>query len=237
MKHGILADDGVTIVAEFTVPMTVRSNHPVFVSDALSLKRSAVIRSPQRWEIETKLNPQSLTANGLMAQMVGKGLTKTFEIIMPQNIGAFHNTTARGAVEVAPDQSSTVVDGRTVTFGKVGSSKIRIIGPAGDRIAAGTFVRFATYDAGSEVVDGQSVSFTPSHHKVYMLLDDVVFGGGATVASIYPPFRKNITAGATVFYRDDVLMRSLYDTDVVIGMVFSDGMLQDNGVIKLVEAL
>ena len=38
-------------------------------------------------------------------------------------------------------------------------------------------------------------------------------------------------------YADNVQMQCLYDTDVVSGMVYSDGILMDTGQIRLVEKL
>jgi len=53
--YGIYDTSTSKVIAEFVSPITVRSNQPVFISDTLSLKRSAYKRATQRWEIETKL--------------------------------------------------------------------------------------------------------------------------------------------------------------------------------------
>jgi hypothetical protein len=54
---------------------------------------------------------------------------------------------------------------------------------------------------------------------------------------IYPQLRKNVAQTTVIKYQDDVIINLKYDTDTVIGMVYEDGMLMDNGTIKLIEAV
>jgi hypothetical protein len=86
MKYGILR--GTDVIAEFTVPLTVRSNNPVFQTDTLSLKRIVLRRGAQRWEISTKLTPLLVDANELMVELVTKGYHTQTQVAFPQNYGA-----------------------------------------------------------------------------------------------------------------------------------------------------
>jgi len=197
MAYGIL-DDGL-VIAEFVVPLTLRSNKPIFMSDTLSLKRSSRRRSAQRWELETRLDPKAAGANELMAHIILKDNDVPFTIITPQNIGVIQ---ARTSVS-APSAS-----------GSAGASAVTITNNAG-LIPKGTFVKFA------------------NHSKVYMTGSRLNGNGTLT---IYPTLRADVV-NQVMSHRDDVLMSVTYDSDVVKGMVFDDGILMDVGVVKLIESI
>ena len=101
-----------------------------------------------------------------------------------------------------------------VATGTVNSSQITISSHTG-YMPKGTFIKFA------------------NHSKVYMTTTDL--NGNGSV-SIYPTLRTALTS-TSVSNDDQVFMTCLYDTDTTRGMVFSDGILMDNGSIKLVEKL
>jgi len=75
-----------SLLARFTVPITIRSNEPITMSDTLSLKRYVRGRGAQRWEIETNVEPLSATANELFALLTSKGYSEPIQIVVPQNI-------------------------------------------------------------------------------------------------------------------------------------------------------
>lgn len=72
------------------------------------------------------------------------------------------------------------------------------------------------------------------HSKVYMTVADRA--PAQAVVEIYPPLRKTVTA-AEFRYCDDVMFKGLYDTNVVKGMVFDNGILMSMGTITIVEDL
>lgn len=209
MAYGIY--DGTNVIAEFVTPLTVRSNQPIFVSDTLSLKRSAYKRATQRWELETRLSPLSTSAQELMVNLITNGHSETMQIIMPQNYGAKQAKTATSTVTIFSNASAGVSQ-VILSANSANNAK---------KIPKGTFIRFS------------------NHSKVYMVKTDVTLSGSLnTVAlNIYPNLRQSVSTGATIKYQDDVIMNAKYDTDTVIGMVYEDGVLMDNGTIKLVEAL
>jgi hypothetical protein len=187
------------IIAAFVAPLKVISNKPIFVSDALSLKRSTYSRSAQRWEIETNLQPLVETANDLFVNIVTKGKSETVQALMPQNYAVRLKRTATAMI--------------TAT-GTIGSSTVTIIGSNG-LIPKGCFVRFF------------------ENPKIYMTTSDLTGNGSL---SIYPPLRK-AAIGGIMAYKDDVIFECFYDTDTITGMVYTDGILMDNGNIKLIEKL
>lgn len=187
------------IIAAFVAPLKVISNKPVFVSDALSLKRSTYSRSAQRWEIETNLQPLVETANDLFVNIVTKGKSETVQALMPQNYA------------VSLKRTSTAV---VTATGLIGSSTVAIIGNNG-LIPKGCFVRFS------------------ENSKIYMTTANLIGNGNL---SIYPPLKKAATGGVMT-YKDDVIFECFYDTDVITGMVYTDGILMDTGSIKLIEKL
>ena len=93
-----------------------------------------------------------------------------------------------------------------------GSNVIAVTGNDGT-IPKGTFIRFSGVDT-----------------KVYMVTEDLTGDGNMY---IYPNLRLDLNG--TFTHRKDVLMLGLYDTDTVIGMTYTDGILMDIGTIRIVE--
>jgi hypothetical protein len=125
-------------------------------------------------------------------------------------------------VTIIVPQNHGVVKARTAVgtataTGVAGSTLITISGLSG-LIPKGTFVRFS------------------NHSKVYMTTTNVNFITGINnTINVFPPLVSS--AIGTMTYSDDVQMLCMYDTDVVSGMVYSDGILMDTGQIRLVEKL
>jgi hypothetical protein len=113
-------------------------------------------------------------------------------------------------------RSRTAIGVATAT-GSIGSGQVSISGLSG-LIPKGTFIKFS------------------SHSKVYMTTTNVSFTNGiSSTISIFPTLIA--AASGTMTYRDDVQMQCLYDTNIVSGMVYSDGILMDTGQIRLLEKL
>lgn len=135
--------------------------------------------------------------------------------------GLFVNLVTKGnseTVTVRMPQNFGVISKRTSTstptaVGSMGSSSVTVTGNSGF-IPKGTFVRFS------------------NHSKIYMLTQDLTNNG---TMQLYPSLRIAVSGSFT--HRDDVDMPALYDTDVVTGMVFTDGIMMDVGTIKLIERL
>ena len=204
MPYGIW--DGSSILAQFSTPLVVRSNQPVFSSDTLSLNRQISVRTAQRWEIEAPLEPLSSTANDLFVYITSKGHGSLVQAIMPQNYAAVMKRTATGI----PQVNATAVDSPTVYVNATG-------GWTG-MIPKGTFIRFSNVP----------------HDKVYLVLNDTTPN---STMSIYPNLRSAVSLSNTFKYKDDVLLNALFDLDVIRGMMYVDGILMNNGTIKLVEKL
>jgi hypothetical protein len=124
--YGILKDN--EVIAKFSTPLSVISNRPVLMTDALSLKRNVSKRPAHRWEITSNLEPLSYSANELFALFVSKGTFETIEVIMPQNFG------------VLMERTST---SNCTATGVAGATSVTITSNSG-KIPAGTFVRFGS---------------------------------------------------------------------------------------------
>ena len=122
---------GGNIIARFVAPMSVISNKPIFTSDTLSLKRNAVSRSAQRWEITTNVEPLTTTANDLFALLVMNGFTTPITIHTPQNYGVMFNR----VLKVSSPLGTGVQGATTVTVTGNSSSEFWPIG---------TLVKFAS---------------------------------------------------------------------------------------------
>jgi hypothetical protein len=121
--------DGTKVIAKFISPLTVKSNSPIFASDALSLKRTVTKRSAQRWEITAGLEPLSYGANALFTMLVTKGQSEAFNIVMPQNYGAQLLNTSTSS---------------PAATGSLGASSVSVTGNVGV-IPTGTFIKFANH--------------------------------------------------------------------------------------------
>jgi hypothetical protein len=124
-------------------------------------------------------------------------------------------------MQIVMPQNIGVIRRRTSTAaitatGALGANTVDLLGANG-LIPMGTFIKFANHD------------------KIYMTKTDS--DTLVTTAGIYPDLRVVVPAGTAVQYLDDVIMQGLYDTDTITGMVFTDGVLMDNGTIKIVENL
>jgi len=122
-----------------------------------------------------------------------------------------------GVVQVLMPQNYGAIQARGTTSGGTGSggvdaTTITISGMSG-LMPKGTFVRFS------------------NHNKVYMTTSDRSGNGSV---GIFPALRTSIS-GTTMDNGDDVLGNFRYDFDTVTGMSFTDGVLQDVGIVKLVE--
>jgi hypothetical protein len=214
MEFGILDIDG-SLLAKFTTPLTVKSNQPIFVSDTLSLQRKVTKRSSShRWEIDTNLAPLKLDANDLFAFIVEKGLSETVKIKMPQNYAVVVKLEKDG---LGKHTDRLVIDDN-ITNGNLGTSTIKVTGTSYE-IPRGTFV-----------------SFTGSNPKMYMTTSESTPSvNGVSTINIFPALVSNVT-GEYLKYKN-VEMTCKFDTSVVIGMTYSDGVLMDNGTFKLLEHL
>lgn len=92
----------------------------------------------------------------------------------------------------------------------INASSISLVGT----IAAGEFINVGT------------------DPKVYLI---TAANGG--IVQITPKLRTAQSMGAAVKAGGNVTMRAYYDTDVQLGITFTDGVLSDPGSIKLIEAL
>jgi hypothetical protein len=184
------------IIAQFVAPMSVRSNVPVFASDTFSLTRVTSKRTAQRWEIETRLFPLSVTANDLFVLFVTKGYSSAIQIVVPQNYGSISNRTSASVPNAVGAVNSTII----AVTGNVGL------------IPKGTFIKFS------------------SHSKIYLT---TTARDGDGNMGIFPALRMAVNT--TFTHRDDVLMNCYIDLDTLTGMSYSDGILMDNGTIRLIE--
>jgi len=201
--------DGGVLIAKFVAPMAVRSNHPVFTTDTLSLSRLISRRTAQRWEIETRLEPLSNSAQDLFVHLVTKGYSSTFTILTPQNYGALQART------------STSTPTTTGTANANASIAVIATGTNTGLIPKGTFFKFSN----------------PGHSKVYMTTANITDSTPGQTINFYPPLKTSVPTGTTIIFKDDVQMTCYYDTDVISGMVYTDGILMDIGQIRIVEAV
>lgn len=130
-----------------------------------------------------------------------------------------------GTVFVAMPQNYTVMQKRkhysdlTIAVSTATPDKATITLQTGDFMPRGTFFR----------------NKNPAYPKVYMTTEDAA--PGSNVVGIHPPNQRSVAWSATCATRDLVIGHFYYDTDTVRGMVYTDGIIMDNGAVKLVEKI
>ena len=86
---------------------------------------------------------------------------------------------------------------------------------------------------GKDLPVGEFITFA-GHSKVYIVVDSGIDGVGVTIS---PPLLSNIPHNAIISYGDKVTMRGKYDTDTLLGIQYTDGILANAGQIRIIEAL
>lgn len=114
------------VIARFAAPLQVKSNQPLFTSDALSLKRVITQSTSQRWEIESNLEPLTDNAHKLFSLFTTRGFSVGIDVIMPQNYGA---------VKLRTSTSTPTASGAKF------ATSVAVLNNSG-RIPEGTFIRF-----------------------------------------------------------------------------------------------
>jgi hypothetical protein len=212
MNYGIMNDDG-NVIANFNTPMTFVSNQPVFTSDTLSLQRRTTKRGAQRWELTSNLRPLNATAEELFVNMVTKGHHTKFKIKVPQNIGVIEKDRATHTIN---NVKETLILSRANVDGH---GEVTISAANSVSLTKGTLVTLS------------------DDLKVYMVMENTVKNSiNPITVKLYPELRKTTETGVKLRYVG-VEMQCYYDTDTVQGMVYQDGILMDNGTVKLIEAL
>lgn len=198
---GILDND--VLITRFVAPISVISNQPVFVSDTLSLKRQVNSQNVQRWEIQTKVEPSTSSAD-FFVHNITSGYDTVVEIQMPQvyRSKATDSTTSTSNIQVngaaAAGSSSVIIDNNNGTLTK-----------------------------------GEFISFS-NHDKVYLVTSNRVEDGSL---SIFPPLVSTVPDNTIIKYGNNVVLKARYNTDVILGITYTDGIMSDPGVLTFIEAL
>jgi hypothetical protein len=195
------------LAAVFASPLSITSNQPAFVSDTGNLRRRVASQGVQRWEIETSIVPTNSSAL-FFVNSISAGFVEKVYVRMPQIPGIKR---LRGGIDDVENLSLA-----TSTACSAGSRLVNVSGLGNDNFGIGEFIRF------------------DSDSKVYAVTDPGINGSGMQV---HPPLRTTVYPSTKVWYGSKVTMTARYDTDVAVGIRFSDGILLDPGTIKLVEAL
>jgi hypothetical protein len=102
--------------------------------------------------------------------------------------------------------------GLTLAVNVAGTTSLVIAQNLNRKLPAGTFITL------------------PQSTKVYMVTSHT------TTLNIFPALRVATTNPTIVTFKN-VKMKTRYDTDVISGMVYSDGIMMSTGQVKLIEAL
>ncbi len=83
------------------------------------------------------------------------------------------------------------------------------------------------------ILKGEFIQFS-NHDKVYMVTQSL---SGNGQLKIFPSLIQDIPPLTGIFYKNDVVMKARYDTDSIQGIVYTDGVLSDQGSITFIEAV
>ena len=85
----------------------------------------------------------------------------------------------------------------------------------------------------AKLVPGEFIRFA-NHSKVYLVKTAGADGVGV---QIVPKARIDIPANTSIITGNRVTMNARYDTDVKLGLIYTDGILTNPGAVRLIEAL
>lgn len=85
---------------------------------------------------------------------------------------------------------------------------------------------------GTAFTAGEFIQFEGSN-KVYL----VTVSSSSDSVDIEPPLRGPVGSNITILRGKNVTMKARYNSDVQLGIIYIDGILADNGSIKLIEAV
>ena len=180
------------LIAKFIAPLTVKSNQPIFVSDALSLKRHVSQRAAQRWEITAGLEPLSHNAQDLFVTLVTKGFSEVHKLIMPQNYGAVQRLSS---TSVAPK----------VVGGALKYATQLLIKDIVGTIPKGTFIKFSDhskiYMLTADVISEGSMNIYPPLRRDVAGDTNITFKNDVIMDALYDT--DNV---AGMVYTDGILM-------------------------------
>ena len=89
--------------------------------------------------------------------------------------------------------------------------------------------------SGNSVARGSFIKFA-NHNKVY-LVTECIEDASEFELMLYPALRKPVPLSTSVLYADRVTAVMKYDTNVIKGIRYSDGVLSSPGTVNLLEAL
>lgn len=202
-----ILDGNRNVMIGFVAPVRIINNAPSFSADSISLKRYALSQKAQRWEIRTKLQPEVETNNWFI-HSCQHGHASPFWIRMPQPYG----------ITLDPPSSNMSLSAGA----NAGANSVTFQGASA--LKAGSFISFGGPTSGN------------AHSKIYMIQNDIT--ATQRTALLLPNLVAQVNAGQTVYVKHtDVLMKTLYNTDVALGISYVDGILSDPGEISLIESL
>jgi hypothetical protein len=193
--------------AQILAPVNFISNEPIYDSDTVSLKKQRATQNAQRWELSFNTLRTTDSTDAIIANLTS-GITSTATMIMPQLRNVAENTTASGTPHV---DSTTTKGTSAIPIDRSTSSGI---------IPKGAFIKFSNHD------------------KVYITTQEFSLAAG-TVANlaIFPSLRQDVPAGTNLETGDDCVMTYYRDLNGVRGIQYTDGILSNEGLIVLIEAI
>jgi len=219
--YGVLRDATNTgsndeLITKFAAPLNIISNVSGYASDTINLKRFASASDAQRWELEARIIPQDSGTEWFINNVVN-AFYRTMFIRMPQLYIQNHGANGLSAKTPVGAPIDDPLPTLTLTNGyPAGTTTLSITGIGSYELMAGEFVRFS----------GDS--------KVYVITSAGSTGLGFT---IFPALRKAKNIGDVMTYGDSVTMDCLYSLDNTFGVIYSDGILADPGVVTFIEKL
>jgi hypothetical protein len=193
-----------------SAPLSIESNKPLFISDTVDLGQRRLSQEGQRWEVSFGLQTRGQTeADFFVDILTNFGVTNT--MIMPQ-LNHVNNVTPAASL-VDPYLS---IPAGTTPAGAISVPK-EVFSGTNRVLPKGSFIRFS------------------NHWKIYMLRTNV--NRNSSSFPIYPSLRAPVTGSASVLWGDAALLRYYVDISTLQGTTYSDGVLMNPGVIRLIEAV
>jgi hypothetical protein len=188
-------------------PFAIESGRLILSSSSASLKTFTRTMNSQRWEISFNIVANSGIEDVFVGMLDDQYTINT--MVMPQ-------------LEASEKRTTATVDPTVATSGVAGESAVAMTSSEdGATIAKGSFVKFSTHD------------------KLYMVTSDATTGAAFTL-TIHPSLQRPVASGSSLSHPGSAskpVLSYRRDAGATTGVTFTDGVMVDQGSIRLVEAV
>jgi hypothetical protein len=226
-------DPNKELVATFLAPLSIESYRFKTSSDTLNLRRLSNVSVAQRWEFSGELLVNNPVA--FYSKLIKEGVDDVLHIIPPMPVKKFYQSTGAyaisSAVTLLPAAAPVGIKNRDIAFSE-GVVKVKITAS----VSTSTVVLDSSATADYKILKGDFIQFTNIETKTYSILNHSYTAANEHTIEIFPALEAPLAVNDNAYLGSDVVMAVEVDLSTVAGMSYQDGILENIGTLKFIEA-